>query len=320
MLSLKFQFRFPFKHLTVFILCTLLGSHGAISKPLKRYTITHYQHTFIPGLHQNKKVIIAIRQFERDGIPHYLVVNPHNLKTYILPQSSFSQFHMDQNELNQTPYYKALEKYSSPPYSLHNQGIQKADHAVHGVFLTIDMCPSKKVFEKKFFQTLVNIANKHKKPVPIALAISSAWIHKHSKNFKWLLTQQKKNKLQITWVNHSHHHFYDKKLPLEQNFLLHSQTNMTNEILGPEKLLLEYGQIPSIFFRFPGLVSDENLILTLKDFGLIPLGSNAWVAKGESIKPGCIVLVHGNSNEPKGIKMIIKRLRTLTFLPLHSLF
>jgi len=35
---------------------------------------------------------------------------------------------------------------------------------------------------------------------------------------------------------------------------------------------------------------------------LIPVGSNAWLAKGEEPKDGSIILVHGNSNEHSGIE------------------
>ncbi len=52
-------------------------------------------------------------------------------------------------------------------------------------------------------------------------------------------------------------------------------------MLEAGKVLVSHNIAPSPFFRFPGLVSDQTLIEKLKDFGFIPLGSDAWLAKGE---------------------------------------
>ena len=35
------------------------------------------------------------------------------------------------------------------------------------------------------------------------------------------------------------------------------------------------------------------------------MGADAWIAKDEAIKPGSIVLVHGNGNEHVGIERLI---------------
>jgi hypothetical protein len=46
------------------------------------------------------------------------------------------------------------------------------------------------------------------------------------------------------------------------------------------------------------------------EYGLIPIGSDAWLAKGQPIHSGSIVLIHGNGNEPIGIKDFIRLLQT----------
>ena len=43
-------------------------------------------------------------------------------------------------------------------------------------------------------------------------------------------------------------------------------------------------------------------------FFLIPLGANAWIAKSQKPQNGSIILVHGNKNEPQGIKMFLEQL------------
>jgi hypothetical protein len=80
--------------------------------------------------------------------------------------------------------------------------------------------------------------------------------------------------------------------------------NLDTEILLTEQYLLEHNQTPSVFFRFPGLVSNTMLLNQLKKFGLIPLSADAWLAKDEPITPGGIVLVHGNGNEHSGITLV----------------
>ncbi|KAJ6644929.1 Protein VirD4 [Pseudolycoriella hygida] len=69
-----------------------------------------------------------------------------------------------------------------------------------------------------------------------------------------------------------------------------------------------------------GLISDETLMQKLKTFGLVPLGSNSWLAKGEKVIEGAFILVHGNSNEPEGIKIIMPIIDNLNLLPIENAF
>ncbi|MCC8369527.1 MAG: palindromic element RPE3 domain-containing protein [Rickettsia endosymbiont of Oxypoda opaca] len=158
------------------------------------------------------------------------------------------------------------------------------------------------------------------KPLPIAVCISGLWIVKHADEFLWLKKQQDSGKLQITWVNHSLTHPYFKDVPFENNFLLSNKNDFEKEVFETEKILLQYNIAPSPFFRFPGLISDKTLVRKLKKFGLIPLGSKSWLAKGEIVKEGSFILVHGNSNEKKGIDLIMPMLPDLKLLPIQKAF
>ena len=75
---------------------------------------------------------------------------------------------------------------------------------------------------------------------------------------------------------------------------------MQEEILDVERLLIANGETPSVFFRFPGLISDPALMEAVRENHLIPLGANAWLALGRKAPPGAVVLVHPNGNEPFG--------------------
>ena len=94
--------------------------------------------------------------------------------------------------------------------------------------------------------------------------------------------------------------------------MLEPGTDINFEVLETEKAMLKNGLMPSVFFRFPGLVSDQQLVYRITDFGLIPVGSDAWLAKGQQPHAGSIVLIHGNGNEPVGVNDFIKLLQSKT--------
>jgi peptidoglycan/xylan/chitin deacetylase (PgdA/CDA1 family) len=76
-----------------------------------------------------------------------------------------------------------------------------------------------------------------------------------------------------------------------------------SEILRTERLIIANGETPSLFFRFPGLVSNDPLMEAVRRFHLVTLGADAWLAIGQKPGPGSIVLVHPNGNEPLGLKI-----------------
>ena len=95
---------------------------------------------------------------------------------------------------------------------------------------------------------------------------------------------------------------------------MHPMTRLESEVLDTEKVFLRLGILPSVFFRFPGLVSDVAGLATLRRLGLIPLGAGAWLAKGEPAARGSVILVHGNGNEPRGIDRLLPLLAAGTRL------
>lgn len=293
--------------------------------------INDYHQIFVPGYDADNNLQIAIRSYDQNAQRYFLVVDPWTFTTKTTPAARFrarkaradgAPIYFTMAMLRGTPYFKALWKYTSSPSKLENDGVTQSEQPVGGVFLTIDMCPALNYFERDFFNLMVRIAQQSHKAMPIAVSITGLWMIEHQKEFAWLAAQNAAGRLKITWVNHSFSHVYYSDLANKDNFLLNEQTNLPYEILDPERMLLENGLLPSVFFRAPGLVADERLLLTLRRFGLIPLGSNAWLAKGEQPQPGSIILVHGNSNEHSGIQILMPMLRrhALDFLPLQALF
>jgi peptidoglycan/xylan/chitin deacetylase (PgdA/CDA1 family) len=262
----------------------------------------------------DNKEYIAIREFVLDDKKSYLVVDKETLQTEIVSASSIdvSKYKRDKSSIIEKVYIKSKENKKH----IHNAGINRAYKQKKNIqYLTIDMCPSSKnSYERELFKVL------NKKPISIAVALSARWAMKHKKEFAEIKSMKN---LSITWINHSYYHYYYPKKPLEKNFMLANGTDVYKEIVANEKYMISHGITPSIFFRFPGLVSNAKLIDKIVDnYSLVPLGSDTWIAKGEKIKDSSIILVHGNLNEKKGIDMLLNemRKREFNFVEINEMF
>jgi len=211
-----------------------------------------------------------------------------------------------------TEYGRALKDATNRDLPLQDAGITRTTSALKGIDLTVDLCPSRHALEKDFFSSIINTFSSEEKPVPLAVAITGVWMREHPDDLQWLKDNIRQRNLSITWINHSFSHRFDPKLPLSNNFLLERGTNLRGEIINNEIAMLEDKMTPSVFFRFPGLVSDRAVFDSVVAYGLIPIGSDAWLAKGQLPSQGSIVLVHGNGNEVIGIE------KFLTLLAQHS--
>ncbi len=243
----------------------------------------------------NGNRFLAIREFVWNGSQSILAVNVDTLRTIVLPENKIK---FKQIDIKDSRYFHLLQKSVSD--KLHNGGIKNGN--TEEVYLTVDLCPSskKEPFELSTIEKFLNKGHKN-----IAFAISGRWFLKNKKFVEWI----KNSGLNVVWINHTFTHFYKKGLPLEQNFLLKEGTDLFYEITTVEKLLIENGITPSVFIRYPGLVADYRIRkIVAEKYGLIALGSDAWLALGQNIKEGSIILIHGNKNEPAGIKIFNKLL------------
>ena len=192
---------------------------------------------------------------------------------------------------------------------MQDAGIVHALPAEQGVVLTVDLCPSHRPLDRVFFEQLIQGFAEIEHPVPVAVAVTGVWMREHPADLSWLLARVAAGDLSVTWINHSYHHAFDPGRPLSQDFLLMPGTDLEAEILLTEVAMIEHGMLPSVFFRFPGLVSDDDVFERVISHGLIPTGSDAWLAKGQQAASGSIVLVHGNGNEPAGLRDFLELMR-----------
>lgn len=259
---------------------------------------------------------MILRQFVNAGKRHLLLVNPQTLETKIDEPGFYKIRPMSMEEtryfFRNTPYVRALERAEKQSMNLQDAGIETGMPKLTGISLTADLCPSHRPLDKRIFIDMVKAFEKVEKPVPIALSVTGIWMKQHPQDLEWLKQMQTKGQIYITWINHSYHHRVSARLPLKENFLLETGTDINYEVLETEKTMLRNGLTPSVFFRFPGLVSNKQLVFRITDFGLIPVGSDAWLAKGQQPHAGSIVLIHGNGNEPVGVNDFIRLLRSKT--------
>ncbi len=271
--------------------------------------VTHYQITSFCVEPRGGEEYAIIRTFEQEGKPRQLMLNTQTLETSITPRI-LTMGHA----CGDSSYMRLLKKSITPPSPLQNDGITSGKR---GVAITTDLCPSSKQgFEQNLYATVIQ---KFPTPVPVTLFITGKWIEKHPQAFRQFLRWQKERKLSITWGNHTYNHPYHPKEPLEKNFTLSQNYDLLGDTLALEKMLIEKGATPSVFFRFPGLVSDQKSMQTIHDLGLITIGSDTWIAKGQKTAEGSIILLHGNKNEPKGVEMFLEMLKKGTIKKMDTL-
>jgi len=299
------------KHLLIFFLL-LVVNFTAKAQAIYRH-IKNYQ-VYYGWAHSTPQDKLVLRRFENDGKILFLMVNPQTLQTEVTDSDIYQIKPMSATEarsfFKNTPYQKALSKAESQSVMIQDAGIERGMPKEAGISLTADLCPSHRPLDKIIFTDIFNEFSKVERPVPIALSVSGIWMKQHQKDLDWLKMMEQKREIDITWINHSYNHRVSKSLPLKENFLLEPGTDMNFEVLETEKAMLANGLTPSVFFRFPGLVSDQQLVNKVTGFGLIPIGTDAWLAKGQQPQAGSVVLIHGNGNEPVGVQDFIKLLKS----------
>ena len=281
---------------------------------LHSQNVVEYQkHFAICKSIETQQLFIAMRIFHyRDQI-NYLVVNPNDLSTIIFREDQVNVKDDSWDDIlfrfNSTSYIKALHEASENADVIQDAGITHFSSFEQGADLTVDLCPSFKPLDRELFINLINGFGKEEKPVPVAISVTGIWMKEHESDLIWLKDLMNKKEISITWINHTYNHKTSRTLPLKENFLLEKGTDLNFEVLQTEIKMIEEGIVPSPFFRFPGLVSDKEIFKKIIEFGLIPIGSDAWLAKNQWPKDGSIILLHGNGNEPIGIDRFLKLLK-----------
>lgn len=312
----------------IIILSLFFGSATASATPDSGKVIAQYRPLLKPFYDERGRLWAAVRAFSHSGRDRLLCLDPYGFSLQEMPPEALKNGTPAQPEdWFAAPFGRALHRYTAGPFKLQNHGLIRAEHSPDGYFLTVDLCPSSKPLDRRLFLAIASLSQPW--PIPVAVMVSGRWLRDHREDLQWLKGLSSTGRLAISWCNHSLTHPYDPALPLEGNFLLMPNVDFEREFLGVEQILLAEGLLPAPFFRFPGLVAGQGLVERLRKLSAIPVGSDSWLAKGESPRPGSIILVHGNGNEPLGVKKLMdffketaapgNRSRT-TLLPLSGAF
>jgi hypothetical protein len=305
---------------TVLMVAGLIVLLTAPSHPAQASSISSFQVIFESVRDPSGARFIAVRRYVWNSIVYFLLVNPQTLESSVVVVATVTiEGHADAEKLQDTPFIRALLQYTSPPFRLHNYGAGHARHSVDGWYLTVDLDPCLKPMDREMFRQVIAPGGVERTRVPVAIAVTGRWIEHHPEDLQWLEGQIRKQHLTVIWVNHSYHHPYTPGAPLDHNFLLSPGVRFEDEVLRTERLMLEHHLIPSPFFRFPGLVASGELIERLRPLSLIPLGSDAWLAKNQAPRLGSFILVHANGNDPWGVNMLIHLLHTYPDMRLLAL-
>ncbi len=242
-------------------------------------------------------VLTQVRTLRFDGVEAALVVADGSLRSFVVRRSDLSA-----QPVADSDYVKALRaKAGAALSSFAGEGGTDLD-----VALTVDMCQSSKPWDKALFDWVVKAGEARGKPLAVGVAMTGGWAKAHPTELAQLFAWEKTGKLDIVWVNHSFTH------PLNCNpaktscaFLTAQSVDFRSEVTKNEELLLGQGEVPSALFRFPGLIHDERRRGELSALGLFALDGDAWLAKGQKTHDGAVILVHGNGNEPAGIRLFL---------------
>lgn len=190
----------------------------------------------------------------------------------------------------------------------HGQALRFGDREeLHkNVSLTVDLCWSLRRFEVDFFQSLPQLARQRERDIHTAVFVSGRWLQQHPSEMEALIDLDRKPGVQLTWGLHSWAH------PKAAGFLNDfSPEQLREDTFQLERSMLRWGIVPTVYYRFPGLIHDGTRLKEVLRLDLFPVDCESWIALLGSSHPyahavtnGSIILVHGNGNEPKGIQRL----------------
>ena len=266
--------------------------------------------TLRPELHEvdssgNRR--LCLRRFEDSAkVEWLLLLEPHRLETSLGHAGAWRATGRPLSVFDSSAWGKLRAQEAKAGWK--DAGIRHVAAQEKGIVLSVDLCPSRKPLDRVLVHRLCEAFRKEGKPVPVAFALSGGWLRTHREDMAWLQGQVDSGRIDPTWVNHTNTHPYHKGTPDRKNFLFLPGVDLQAEVLGAETEMLRRNCVPSVFFRFPGLMDDSALCARVLGMGLLPVGADAWLAKNQRAGQGSIVLIHGNGNEPIGVHDFLRLL------------
>ena len=254
---------------------------------------------------------VCRRQVTLDGTPFVLLTaTGDDPQTYLVAAAAL-EGQAQPADLTGTTWAKRLAWFQSA--AKHGLALRSGARAslVHALSATADFCWSLRAMESDF---LLNTApgGEHGAPPALTVFISGRWLEQHPADMETLIALDQGGSVALNWGLHSWVH------PKAGEFMDDLPADVVrSDTLRLESLMLEWGIVPTVYYRFPGLIHDTLRLDTILAMDLLPIDCDAWVAVqtedghpfGGAIRDGSIVLVHGNGNEPIGISRFQRWLR-----------
>lgn len=251
---------------------------------------------------------LARRQFIMGGVPHTLVTETsESLHSYVLESAALdaasTEAPTDETFLGKT--FARLGELAETRDGLYHGN--RAD-LQESVAVTIDFCWSLRAWETDFMHFITDNTT-GTLPRHITLLMSGRWIEQHPEEMARLIALEHNPNVELTWAQHSFDH------PKEGAFMnAWSPRALQQDTLRLESLMLDWGIVPSVYYRFPGLIHDSARLHAAVDLTMIALDCDSWVSSMDSdraptrrlARHGSILLLHGNGNEPKGITRMLR--------------
>ncbi len=182
------------------------------------------------------------------------------------------------------------------------------------VAVTVDLCWSLRPYERKFFSSLSELAQAGEQTYNATLFVSGRWLEQHPTEMQALIELGRQENVGITWGLHSWAH------PKSGGFMNDfTAEELRADTLRLERDMLQWGIVPTVFYRFPGLIHDGPRLVEILGMDLLAIDCNTWMALVRPDRPepfyhpvagGGIILIHGNGNEPRGIRAFDAWLRS----------
>jgi peptidoglycan/xylan/chitin deacetylase (PgdA/CDA1 family) len=285
----------------------VLGAGLAATPGQIRPIAAHDLRVSLAEIDSNGVRLLRLRTFmDTSGSPWMLAVDPFSLEPSLHRRFGWMETGRPLEVLDSTPWGRLRRV--ELDFGWRTAGLSRILGRDRGIVLSVDLCPSRKPLDRRIVRRVWDSFRHDDKPVPVSFSLSGTWIRNHADDLAWLESQVDSGRIDPTWINHTDHHRYIRGVPDHRNFLFLPGTDVLAEILGAEREMLRHGAIPSVFFRFPGLMDDSAIFGRVVATGLLPVGSDAWLAKRQAARPGSIVLIHGNGNEPVGVDDFLRLL------------
>jgi hypothetical protein len=258
-----------------------------------------------PAILASGTILLCRRTVVIDGEKHWLVTDCGAVPETYLVQERELDGRFEAGSISGTAWDSRMQWFRERSASGH--GLRRSDAAdlKATMAVTADMCWSLRPIERRLFD-LARTSGIGGRNACVTVFMCGRWLEQHPSDMEYLMDLGGSS-VDIEWGLHSWLH------PKAGGFMNDfSREQVLSDTLRLEQELLAWGIVPIVYYRFPGLIHDQQRLGAVLDMNLLPIDADAWIAVqgssseyGGPLANGSIVLVHGNGNEPRGINQFM---------------